>query len=517
MLYQNRQRILTGLVSTTALSLASLVAQTTQQKPNIVLILADDMGYGDVRFFNQAAKTETPNIDLLAEEGVAFSEAFSSSGVSTPSRYGILTGRYCFRSPLKKGAINGHGKLVIEKERRTIATALKEQGYATAVIGKWHLGVEWQKKDESLPLVPETEYAKTSNVDYRKGVTYGPNNYVFDYSFILPASLDMPPYLFLKNGKLVGKKIVQISQVYPLRNSNLKADYDSAYIDNDGVYWARGIWWRAGEMESDFRVERCLQDITKESLNYIQTQAQKKKPFFLYMPLTSPHTPWVVEPKFKTKGQVGDYGSFVSQTDDVVGQVVARLKKLGIYDNTLIIFASDNGGAWRKQDIEKWQHNSNEGRRGQKADVHDGGHHIPLIVSWKNVFDNQLVSQPVSLVDIFSTLADISNYKPKSTEAEDSFSFLPLLNKKGDSARDFVIFHSSAGMFGIRQGDWKLIEGLGSGGFTQPAFEKQLPNGPKYQLYNLKNDPLEQINLYLQYPEIANALYTKLQSIKKQN
>lgn len=225
----------------------------------------------------------------------------------------------------------------------------------------------------------------------------------------------------------------------------------------------------------------------------------------------------MVEPKFKTKGQVGDYGGFVAQTDDVVGQVVAQLKELGIYENTLIVFASDNGGAWTKQDIEKWHHNSNEGRRGQKADVHDGGHHIPLIVSWKNVFDNHLVSQPISLVDIFSTLADIINYNLKSTEAEDSFSFLSLLTKKGNSARDFVIFHSASGMFGIRQGDWKLIEGLGSGGFTAPKFEKQLPNGPKYQLYDVKNDPLEQVNLYLQHPEIAKSINTKLQLVKAQH
>ncbi len=517
MSYQNKQKLLTSLISTTVLSLSPTGAQTVVKQPNIVFILADDMGYGDVKFFNQTAKTETSNIDLLAQEGVAFDEAFSSAGVSTPSRYGILTGRYCFRSPLKSGAINGHGKLVIEKGRQTIASALKEQGYATACIGKWHLGVEWQKKDKTKPLVPESQYATTSNVNYRKGVTYGPNNYGFDYTYILPASLDMPPYLFLKNGKLVGNKIVQISDIYPLRKSDTLTDYDSTYIDNDGVYYGRGVWWRAGEMEANFRVERCLQDITKESLSYIQTQTRRKKPFFLYMPLTSPHTPWVVDPKFKAKGQVGDYGSFVSQTDDVVGQVVAQLKKLGIYENTLIVFSSDNGGAWRKQDIEKWNHNSNEGRRGQKADVYDGGHHIPLIVSWKNVFDNQLVNQPVSLIDIFSTLANIANYKIKPTEAEDSYSFLPLLQKKGNSARDFVIFHSSSGMFGIRQGDWKLIEGLGSGGFTDPKFEKQTPNGPKHQLYNIKTDPLEQVNLYLQYPEIAKALYSKLQLVKTQH
>jgi arylsulfatase A-like enzyme len=512
---QNKPSLLSNFVSLTLLTLIPVAIQAVEKQPNIVFILADDMGYGDVKFFNKEGKTETPNIDALANEGVAFTEAFSSAGVSTPSRYGILTGCYCFRSPLKSGAINGHGKPVIEKDRRTIASALKDKGYATAIIGKWHLGVEWQKKDNNLPLVPETQYAKVSNVDYRQAVTYGPNNYGFDFSYILPASLDMPPYLFLKNGKLVGNKIVQISDVYPLRKSDTQLDYDSVHSDNDGVYWGRGVWWRAGEMAANFRVERCLQDITKESLCFIQKQANKKHPFFLYMPLTSPHTPWVADGKFKNKGQLGDYGNFIAQTDDVVGQVVARLKKLGIYENTLIIFSSDNGGAWTKQDIDKWHHNSNEGRRGQKADVFDGGHHIPLIVNWKSKFDNNIVSQPVSLVDIFSTLADISNYQLKPTEAEDSYSLLPLLQKKGNSKREFIIFHSSSGVFGIRQGDWKLIEGLGSGGFTAPSFVKQQPNGPKYQLYNIKTDPLEQENLYLQYPEIATELLTKLQLVKK--
>jgi arylsulfatase A len=517
MMYQYKHKLLSGFISSTVLSLIPVAVQAVEKQPNIVFILADDMGFGDVKFFNPAAKTETPHIDQLAKEGVAFSEAFSSAGVSTPSRYGILTGRYCFRSPLKSGAINGHGSPVIEKGRRTMATVLKEQGYTTAIVGKWHLGVEWQKKDKSLPLVPETNYAKVSNVDYRKAVTYGPNNYGFDYTYILPASLDMPPYLFLKNGKLVGNKIVQTTDIYPVRKSDIQLDYDSVHAGVDGVYWGRGIWWRAGEMEANFRVERCLEDITKESLKFIQQHAKRKKPFFLYIPLTSPHTPWMVDPAFKSKGQVGDYGSFVSQTDDVVGQVVARLKKLGIYENTLIIYSSDNGAPWSQKEIEQWCHNPNEGRRGQKADVYDGGHHIPLIVSWKGVFESRVVSQPVSLVDVFATLADLTDYSLKSTEAEDSYSFLPLLQKTGQSERDYVILHSASGMFGIRKGEWKLIEGLGSGGFTAPRFEKQVPNGPKYQLYNLKSDPLEQINLYLQYPEIAKELEDKLQEIKMQD
>ncbi len=509
-----KNNIRNSFLSFIGLSATCLSANAQTAKPNIVFILADDLGFGDVKFFNQNGKTETPNIDLLAKEGVSFQQAYSSAGVSTPSRYGILTGRYCFRSPLKSGAINGHGKLVIEKGRRTVANMLTEQGYSTAIIGKWHLGVEWQKKDQTQPLTPETQYAKTSNVDYKKGVTFGPNNYGFDYSYILPASLDMPPYLFLKNGNLVGNKIVQISDIYPLRKKDTKMAYDSAQVDNDGVYYGRGVWWRAGEMEAHFRVERCLQDITKESLGFIKNHAKQTKPFFLYMALTSPHTPWVVDPKFKGKSHAGVYGEFVTQTDDVVGQVVAQLKKLGIYENTLIVFASDNGAAWKQPDIDEWNHNSNEGSRGQKADVFNGGHHIPLIVSWKNKFAAQRVNHPVSLVDIFATLADVTHYQTKPTEAEDSFSFWPLLQKKGNSARDFVIFHSSAGMFGIRQGDWKLIDGLGSGGFTDPKFIKPTPNGPKGQLYNIKNDPLEQVNLYQQNPEIVSELSAKLQQVK---
>ncbi len=509
-----KNNIRNSFLSYIGLSALCFLADAQTTKPNIVFILADDMGFGDVKFFNQNAKTETPNIDLLAKGGVSFQQAYSSAAVSTPSRYGILTGRYCFRSPLKHGAINGHGKLVIEKGRRTVASILKEQGYSTAIIGKWHLGVEWQKKDPTLPLTPETQYAKISNVDYKKGITYGPNNYGFDYSFILPASLDMPPYLFLKNANLVGKKIVQISDVYPLRKSDTKMAYDSAQVDNDGVYYQRGVWWRAGEMEAHFRVERCLEDLTKESIKYIKNHAKQKNPFFLYMPLTSPHTPWVVDPKFKGKGRVGVYGEFVTQTDDVVGQVVAQLKKQGIYENTLIIFSSDNGAAWKQLDIDKWNHNSNEGSRGQKADVFNGGHRMPLIVSWKNKFVAHEVNQPVSLIDIFTTLADITHYKTKPTEAEDSFSFLPLLQNKGNSARNFVLFHSSGGMFGIRLGDWKLIDGLGSGGFTDPKLIKPTPNGPKGQLYNIKKDPLEQVNLYLQNPEIVSALSAKLQEVK---
>jgi arylsulfatase A-like enzyme len=498
------------------LSMSAVCLTTTAQTkaPNIVFILADDMGYGDVTFFNKEAKTETPHIDALARQGVSFTEAFSSSGVSTPSRYGILTGRYCFRSPLKSGAINGHGAPVIEKGRRTIASVLKDKGYATAIIGKWHLGVEWQKKDETLPLVPETPYARVSNVDYRKGVSYGPNNYGFDYSYILPASLDMPPYLFLKNGKLVGKRIVQTTDIYPVRKKDTQLDYDSVHAGVDGVYWGRGIWWRAGEMEAGFRVERCLEDITNQSIRFIQKQGRGKNPFFLYIPLTSPHTPWMVDPAFKTKGKAGDYGSFVAQTDDVVGQVVAQLKKMGIYENTLIVFSSDNGAPWSRKDIDKWYHNATEGRRGQKADVYDGGHHVPLIVSWKGKLESHSVNQPVSLIDLFATFAEITNYQVQTAEAEDSYSFLPLLKKTGTSKRDFVILHSATGMFGIRMGEWKLIEGLGSGGFTAPRFEKQLPNGPKYQLYNLKDDPLEQVNLYLHRPDIARMLEEKLQEVK---
>lgn len=489
---------------------------TKDTHPNIILILADDMGYGDISSFNPNSKTKTPHLDEMASEGVRFTQAFSSSGVSTPSRYSVVTGRYFFRTTMKKGVINGHGSPVIEKGRSTIASVLKKQGYTTGVIGKWHLGVEWQKKDESKPLTPQRGHSEETNVDYTKNVTYGPKNYGFDYSYILPASLDMPPYLFLKNHKVVGGNTMGSTRKnYAMTLPTTIKNYDTIHISNSDIYWGSGVWWRQGEMSEEFKVENCLQDITLESLSFIERNKNKDTPFFLYIPLTSPHTPWLPDSSFVGKYDVGDYGAFIAHTDDIVGQIRKKVKDMGIDNNTIIIFSSDNGAPWPAQEIQKWNHNPNEGRRGQKGDIYDGGHHVPLIVEARSLFNPHQCEWAVSLVDIFATISELTNYQSKSNEGEDSKSFLPLLNGKSQSVRDHIIFHSSDGMLAIRKENWKYIEDLGSGGFSAPRRVQSKPSGESDQLYSIDNDPLEQNNLSLKFPNIVKQLSKELDRICK--
>lgn len=481
--------------------------------PNIVLIVADDLGYGDVSYFNTKAKSATPNMDSLATHGASFTQAFSTSGVSTPSRYGILTGRYCFRSPLKSGAINGHGDPVIEKGRATIASILQTKGYHTAIIGKWHLGLEWQPKDPSIPMVESKGYNETTNIDYSKGVAYGPNNYGFEESFILPASLDMPPYLFLHNHHPIGSVSMLTRDIYPLRKEGTVMAYDTSHCRPTDSYWGRGVWWRQGEISDQFRVEECLQTINKQAISYIESQQSKENPFFLYLPLTSPHTPWVPDQQFVGTSQMGTYGDFIAHTDAVVGSVVKKLRELGMDKNTIVIVTSDNGAPWSPSDIAQLEHNSNEGRRGQKADVHDGGHHIPLIVYQPSSIKPKQVAEPVSLIDLFATIAEWTGYERLPKEGEDSQSMRPLLDGEKKGNRDHVVYHSSAGMFGLRKGEWKYIRGLGSGGFTKPTHPKPEANGPTGQLYRISTDPLEQQNLYLEYPDVVREMSEKLDSI----
>ncbi len=498
------QHLLYGSAALSVIS-GTASAQTTNingKLPNIVMIVADDMGYADVGCNSRNGYTKTPNIDTLTREGVSFTHAYSSSGVSTPSRYGFLTGRYCFRSPLKKGAIEGYGAPVIEKGRMTLGSLLHKGGYTTAIIGKWHQGLGWVKDD-----------SKIDGVDFSKTVTSGPNDYGFDYSFILPASLDMPPYVYMRNHVVLDQNITTMDKLYPTRKPGVENAWDTIYMKGNDIYWGRGVWWRNGAASESFRVENTLQTFTAEAENYLEQASKQDKPFFMYMPLTSPHTPWVADSLFKGTSDVGDYGDFVTHTDYVVGRIKSKIKELGLLPNTIIIFTSDNGAAWREADINKWKHNPNEGTRGQKGDVYDGGHHIPLVVSWNGVLSSNVVTDDVSLVDIFATMADLIGYDRKMDEGEDSYSLMPLFTGNGKYGRDHIIYHSSGGMYAIAKGDWKYIRGLGSGGFSAPQFEKAVPGGPVGQLYNMRKDPLEKENVYMQYPEKVAELSKQLEEV----
>ncbi len=474
--------------------------QPATPPPNIIYILADDMGYGDIKAINPESKIPTPHLDKLVYEGMHFTDAHSNSAVCTPTRYGTLTGRYCFRSRLKNGVLTGHEPALIESDRPTVASVLKKAGYQTACIGKWHLGLNWAKKDSTLPLFHGGnlwDIKNTENVDYAAPVKGGPLALGFDYSFIIPSSLDIAPYVYLENDKATSP----VTKHVP-------------FFKDDK---ARGIWYRHGDTAEDFDHTTVLQTITDKAVNFIH-QANKEKPFFIYFPLTSPHTPWFPSEEYNGISGAGVYGDFVSMTDGMVGQIMQALNTLKIADNTLVIFTSDNGSHWLPTDITEFEHLANDKFSGMKSDVWEGGHRVPFIAHWPNAIRTASVSdKTICSTDLLATCAEINNlHIPRS--AEDSYSFLSeLTGHKSDlKKRELTIHHSVNGTFAIRKGDWKLIDTKGSGGWSLPK-NKCKADTPPQQLYNIKQDPKEQHNLYIEHPEKAEELNSLLKPFKQGN
>jgi arylsulfatase A len=449
-------------------------------RPNIIFILADDMGYGDIRKFNPGSAIPTPNLDRLCAEGMLFTEAHSGSAVSTPTRYGLLTGRYCFRGHLKRGVLGGFSPPLIERERLTIASLLKTEGYHTAIIGKWHLGLGWQTTDGAA--------ADENNTEFGKPLTYTPNDAGFDKSYILPASLDMVPYVYIEDRNVV----------------------DTVMTVIEGADSPRGHFWRGGKASESFSIGDCLDHFTEKAEEYIMERSSGDQPFFLYMPLTAPHTPWLPANRFKGTSGAGDYGDFVVHVDDVVGKITSLIDNLGIRENTLIVFTSDNGADWNPTDKATYPHRANYIWRGRKSDVWDGGHHVPLIIQYPAMVKAGTSSNAlVCLTDMLATFAEMTGMAVPPGAAEDSQSFLPVLNGSSTIARSEVVHHSINGSFAIRQGNWKLINCSGSGGWSA-AEDATLP---PLQLYDMETDPEEKNNLYDKYPQKVEELKKLLRAI----
>lgn len=475
--------------------------------PNIVYILADDLGYGDVRAYNAASKIATPNIDRLLSQGMHFTDAHSPSSVCTPTRYGILTGEYCWRSRLPQGVLRGYGRALIEKDQKTVAELLQDKGYTTGVVGKWHLGLDWviqpQYRDSinaetaAISAGGVVEEMNADWLDFTQPPTDGPLTHGFDYSFILPASLDMPPYCYLENDTLLS-----IPEAYTPGN-----DLDMGYY---------GAFWRAGRMSPDFQFEEVLPTFTAKAETFITQQAQSGAPFFLYFPLAAPHTPWVPKPAYQGTSGAGDYGDFVQMVDATVGRIMAALDEQGLAENTLLIFTSDNGPFWREDKIEEFDHRAAGNLRGMKSDVWEGGHRVPFIARWPGRIQAGTQSdQTTTLTNLIATCADLLATELPAGSGVDSYSIWPILMGMGAASSDqAVIHHSGGGHFAIRKGDWKLIERLGSGGFTQPRVREPEPGGPAGQLYHLAQDPLETKNLYLERPEMVAELQAELDRIR---
>ena len=443
------------------------------RNPNIVLILTDDLGYGDVSIFNPSSKIQTSNIDKIGRQGIVFTDAHSNSSVCTPTRYGILTGRYCWRSFLQQGVLDGYSEPIIKSTRLTIASMLKAKGYSTACIGKWHLGWNWAKKGIS-----------SDSIAYDKPIESGPLSLGFDYFYGFSGSLDMPPYVYVEGNNPVSipNKITENRSVQKL--------------------------WRKGPVAPDFDHQECLSNLTSMSKKYIEEKANGENPFFLYFAMPAPHTPILPGDGFKGKSGIGDYGDFVFEVDSMIGVIISTLKEKNIFDNTILIVTSDNGcsPAAGTNELEKLGHSPSAQYRGYKADLFEGGHRVPLVVSWpRKIKTGRIRDQLICTTDFMATFAQLTGFKLSDNQGEDSFSFYSQLSGKPtfQKKRKVIVHHSYYGQFSIRKGDWKLLLTPYSGGWSFPqqgAHDKEILHHSKFQLYNLKNDVGEKTNLCDRYP-----------------
>lgn len=468
--------------------------------PNIVLIMADDMGYGDAGCYNDQSLISTPNIDKLASEGILFTDAHSPAAVCTPSRYGLLTGRYCWRTRVKSGVILGYDETpLIEEERHTLGSLLKESGYETACIGKWHLGLNWQTKngyeikdDKNKGQEYEGVFRENEeNIDFSKQVNGGPSDLGFDYSFItLGCSTSDPPYVFIENS-------------YPIAiPTEMPPD---EYTGLPG--FVRGL------MDPDWSEEMVDPIFTEKAVNFIENHMtnSSSEPFFLYLALSSPHIPFLVPDFANGKSEEGPRGDLVFVADWCLGEINRILEDYNISDNTLFIFTSDNGPRRGANG-----HKSAGDLKGYKANIWEGGHRVPFIARWPGQIKAGIKNDAViSLTDIFATLCEIKDTHGISG-GEDSYNILKQL--KGEiidiDDENPRIFHSSTGIFALRKGKWKYIEGVEND--RNRVIRPDSSDFPGL-LFDMSVDPCETNNVADDYPGIIKDMKEKLKVIKSQN
>ena len=481
------------------------------KRPNIVYILADDMGYGDMECNNSASKIPTPNLNRLAEQGMRFTDAHAGSSVCTPSRYSIMTGRYCWRSRLKEGIVWQWDGALIEPEQKTVAQLLREQDYRTACIGKWHLGLDWTLQDGSQPsdhvnfgeMVSDQRAEIGQQIDYTKRIGGGPLDRGFESYFGVDVP-NFPPYTWFENDR--------VAEVPTMQKPDEQYGHPGASIPG----WS---------------LEQMVPEFTRRAVDYIESQASAEKPFFLYLPLTSPHSPVVPNEEFKGKSSIGNYGDFVCEVDWVVGKVVAALERSGLSDDTLVIFTSDNGPESRTHDEEGAYlrakdrgHYSMGELRGVKRDLWEGGHRVPFIAKWpREVSAGVTCDQLISLSDFMATCAEMSGATLAEGEAEDSVSILKLLRgEDGSPVREFAVHHSCNGRFAVRRVDWAYIDyptGEDNGnGMGEPDWYKEergyVSHEHPAELFHLGDDPAERRNRYADEPELVAEMKALLRKIQ---
>ena len=476
------------------LTAAVACSEKSQERalPNIVVILADDLGYGDLSCYSNSTQVETAHIDKLASQGIRFTDAHSSSAVCTPTRYSLITGRYAWRTRLKEWVLWQWDPPLIDANRLTLPAMLKDKGYYTAAVGKWHLGWDWPTTDGI-----SAKEMNGVNVDYTKPIGGGPLAYGFDYYYGDDVP-NFPPYTFIENDKVVVEPTV------------MKPD---------------SLFGAAGKMAEGWKLEGVMPAITQKAVETIEQAAQQPhQPFFLYFALTAPHTPIAPTDLFKNKSQAGLYGDFVMEVDWSVGQIMDALERTHVNENTLVIFTSDNGSPARDGTnfsgplgsvMKRYDHLPNGNLRGLKADIWEGGHRIPFIVRWPGKTpENTTDDHTICSIDIMATIAQLINYALPQDATEDSYNILPLF--QGEEAERLasraLVHHSGGGVFAVRKGPWKLILSDRSGGFSDNLYKEGYGIETSGQLYNLSSDLEERENLYTRRSDMVDSLTVILEN-----
>jgi len=493
-----------NLTLITALLLAPLAAlhaaDTSSKTPNIVFILADDLGYGDLGCYG-ATKVKTPNIDRLASEGMRFTDAHSPASVCTPSRYNLMTGRYCWRTWAGHGTIWANDPLLIEDGRLTLASLLKSASYFTGCVGKWHLG---------FGQPGTTGWDDLLGPDFNGELKPGPLEVGFNYFYGMPA-VGQHPNIFIENRRVVG-----LDPSDPIRFINdPRPEYQVNYLQRPRT--APTNLQMASGKSAEYMFEDAALRLTEKSVAFIEQH--REEPFFLYLAHRNIHGPLKPKARFAKTSEIGTYGDFIHELDWSVGEVLGALDRLKLSSNTLVFFSSDNGGvkAYRSIDHAEIEgHRINGPLRGQKTEVYEGGHRVPFLARWPgHVKEGSESRQLIALTDVLATCADLLRVPLPRDTAEDSFSFAPALLGKTETqgVRKILVNDSMMGLFSIREGPWKLIVGQGGGGpYPQPPANPAEPPG---QLYNLDDDVGESKNLYNEKPEIVAKLTALLENIRQ--
>lgn len=478
------------------LACATLLSTASAAPPNIVILYADDMGFGDLAANNPGSKIHTPHLNQLASEGTRFTDAHSSSGVCTPSRYALLHGRYHWRK--FHGIVNAFDEPVLDSDRLTLASLLKGKGYQTACIGKWHLGWNWKaiQKPDTRPA-PKQGFAPDA-FDWSKPIPGGPLSHGFD-SYFGDDVPNFPPYAWFENDRVSTPPTVPLTTPDTPPEGNWEA--------------------RPGPSVQDWDFYAVMPTLTERAEAWIR-ERDASTPFFLYFPFTSPHAPIVPAPEFRGRSKAGAYGDYVMQTDDAVGRVLKALREKGLEQNTIVIFSADNGAEhYAYERVRRFEHFSSGPFRGVKRDLWEGGHHVPMIVRWPGQIPAGRAAEGLmSQIDVFATLAAIVQSAPPPHSGEDSLNQLAFWKGQSPSARTSLVHNTHPKKYAIRDGDWLLVDAPSGAVSNVPAWYSTqfgyLPHTEEGELFNLKADPAQKQNLFGQNPPKVAELRAKLKEIR---